>query len=68
LPPAIRQRLWPFVVRRASRAPVQSYDEVMGNLLRSSRSITLHGLAAAGRTPLPPDVLNDPKPFVSAMS
>jgi AAA family ATP:ADP antiporter len=68
LPSAIRQRLWPFVVRRPSRVPVQSYDEVMGNLLRSSHSVTLHGLAAPGRTPLPPDMLNDPRPFVSAMS
>jgi hypothetical protein len=42
LPPEIRQRLWPFVVNRRPMQPAPSPSRVMADLLRSSRSVTLH--------------------------
>ena len=45
LPPKVRDRLWPFLVEGRTTAPSQPHDEVMANLLRSSSSVTLHGVA-----------------------
>ena len=52
LPPAIRQRLWPFLLRRRAQAPVQSRTEIVAGLVRSHASPTL--LEAAGRPMTPP--------------
>ena len=41
LPARIRERLWPFLERRATARPVRPREEVMADLLRSHRSITL---------------------------
>ena len=46
LPPKVRDRLWPFLVEGRTTAPSQPHGEVMANLLRSSSSVTLHGVAA----------------------
>src|SRR6185312_33535 len=46
LPADIRQQLWPFLVPGATSRPSQPHKEVIANLLRSSSSVTLHGLAA----------------------
>jgi hypothetical protein len=48
LPAPIRERLWPFLVKRPSARPAHSYDEIVENLLRSSDSITLQALAGRG--------------------
>ena len=45
LPAKVRDRLWPFLVEGRTTAPSQTRDEVMSNLLRSSSSVTLHGVA-----------------------
>ena len=45
LPAKVRDRLWPFLVEGRTTAPSQPRDEVMSNLLRSSSSVTLHGVA-----------------------
>jgi hypothetical protein len=42
LPHAIRQRLWPFIVRRPVNRPSRPRDEVMAELLRSNHSILLN--------------------------
>jgi len=42
LPPAIRQRLWPFVERRSVKRSARTRDEVMAELLRSNHSIMLN--------------------------
>jgi len=42
LPPAIRQRLWPFIERRAVARSVRPREEVMAELLRSNHSIVLN--------------------------
>jgi len=42
LPAPIRQRLWPFLERRAVRRPARPHDEVIANLLRSNHSILLN--------------------------
>jgi len=42
LPPAIRQRLWPFIERRAVARSARPREEVMAELLRSNHSITLN--------------------------
>jgi hypothetical protein len=42
LPPEIRQRLWPFLVNRRPVQPAPAPAIVMADLLRSSRSVTLH--------------------------
>jgi hypothetical protein len=43
LPPAIRERLWPFLEdpRPAANRTVRQRDEILGDLLRSNESITL---------------------------
>jgi hypothetical protein len=46
LPADIRQQLWPFLVPGASNRPSQPHHQVIANLLRSSASVTLHGVAA----------------------
>ena len=45
LPAKVRDRLWPFLVEGRTTAPSQTRDQVMSNLLRSSSSVTLHGVA-----------------------
>jgi hypothetical protein len=57
LPPAIRQKLWPFLVRRPvgrgpSSRPTPSHDQIIEHLLRSSSSITLEGVAKGRRPPV----------------
>jgi hypothetical protein len=42
LPPAVRQRLWPFIERRSTRPTGRPREEVMAELLRSNRSIVLN--------------------------
>ena len=42
LPPAIRQRLWPFIERRAVARSARPREEVMAELLRSNHSIVLN--------------------------
>jgi hypothetical protein len=42
LPQAIRQRLWPFIERRAITRAVRPREEVMAELLRSNHSIVLN--------------------------
>lgn len=42
LPAPIRQRLWPFLERRAVRRPARPRDEVIANLLRSNHSILMN--------------------------
>jgi hypothetical protein len=42
LPPAIRERLWPFLETGPARRSTRPRDEVMAELLRSHRSITLN--------------------------
>ena len=46
LPARIRERLWPFLVEPQSATPARPHDEVISQLLRSSSSVTLHGVAA----------------------
>jgi hypothetical protein len=45
LPSHIRQSLWPFLVYRRGRGLVQKREEIFANLLRSSSSPTLMGIA-----------------------
>ena len=45
LPPKVREGLWPFLVEGRTATPSQPHAEVMANLLRSSSSVTLHGVA-----------------------
>lgn len=47
LPPAVREGLWPFLVRPRVRTPVLQRDAIIANLLRSSASVTLRNLAGA---------------------
>jgi HEAT repeat protein len=42
LPAPIRQRLWPFLERRAVRRPARPREEVIANLLGSNHSIMLN--------------------------
>jgi ATP:ADP antiporter, AAA family len=42
LPARIRERLWPYLERRPMTRPVRPRDEVIADLLRSHRSITLN--------------------------
>jgi hypothetical protein len=46
LPTKVRDQLWPFLVAERTTAPSQPHGEVMANLLRSSSSVTLRGVAA----------------------
>jgi hypothetical protein len=50
LPADVRQRLWPFLVQGGVKRPSQpqQHDEIIANLLRSSSSVTLHGVARHG--------------------
>jgi hypothetical protein len=48
LPAEVRQRLWPFLVQGGVTRPFHPHDEVIANLLRSSSSVTLHGIAGGG--------------------
>jgi hypothetical protein len=48
LPPNVRDRLWPFLVEGRPTTPSQPHHEVMADLLRSSSSVTLHGVAGRG--------------------
>src|SRR5262249_37616163 len=45
LPGAIRQNLWPFLTARPAKGPAQPHDQIIADLLRSSRSITLRAIA-----------------------
>jgi hypothetical protein len=45
LPAEIRHRLWPYLEERPAARPAPPHDEIIANLLRSSSSVTLHGLA-----------------------
>jgi hypothetical protein len=45
LPAQIRERLWPFLVEKRGTTHAQPHDEVVAQLLRSSSSVTLHGVA-----------------------
>ena len=45
LPPAVRQHLWPFLVRRPMLQPLRGRDEIIAELLRSSESVTLKSIA-----------------------
>jgi hypothetical protein len=48
LPADIRPLLWPFLVQGGVRRPSQpQHDEILANLLRSSSSVTLHGVAGS---------------------
>jgi ATP:ADP antiporter, AAA family len=47
LPPAIRQGLWPFLVRSRVRSSVPPRTTVIANLLKSSPSVTIQGAAQA---------------------
>jgi hypothetical protein len=49
LPPAIRQGLWPFLVRSRSRSAEPPRSTVIANLLKSSPSLTVQGAAGADR-------------------
>ena len=51
LPAPIRERLWPFLVYQRPERPAPLHDDVMANLLRSSESITLKGIAGGWRQP-----------------
>ena len=52
LPPAIRQVLWPFLVRgRQERTPVRPRADIVADLLRAGASATLRGVAAQTPTP-----------------
>ena len=51
LPPAIRQALWPFLVRGRVRPPVQPRADIVADLLRAGASATLRGIAAQTPTP-----------------
>ena len=51
LPAPIRERLWPFLVYRRPERPAPLHDDVMANLLRSSQSITLKGIAGGRMKP-----------------
>ena len=46
LPASIRAPLWPFLVEGPIAGPAQPQNEVIAQLLRSSSSVTLHGVAA----------------------
>jgi hypothetical protein len=47
LPTELRQQLWPLLIQGdAKRPPHQPHDEILADLLRSSASVTLHGVAA----------------------
>ncbi|MES1256198.1 MAG: hypothetical protein ABUS56_11350, partial [Acidobacteriota bacterium] len=52
LPPAIRPRLWPFLVPADTPPPARHHDDVIADLLRSSDSITLDGLARRSEGPI----------------
>jgi ATP:ADP antiporter, AAA family len=49
LPAAIRQQIWPFLVRSRNRVPAQPRAEIVAELLRSHPSVTL--LNVAGHMP-----------------
>jgi hypothetical protein len=49
LPPAIRERLWPFLVNRRLKQPAPAHDRIMADLLRSSGSVTLQQFARPRR-------------------
>jgi hypothetical protein len=51
LPASIRGRLWPFLVYRRPQRPAPLHDDVMANLLRSTQSITLKGMAGGWQKP-----------------
>jgi hypothetical protein len=51
LPPAIRQVLWPFLVRGRVHSPVQPRADIVADLLRQGASATLRGIAAQTPTP-----------------
>ena len=42
LPPAIRQRLWPFLEHRSAKRSARPTEQVMADLLRSNHSIVLN--------------------------
>jgi hypothetical protein len=42
LPPAIRQRLWPFIDGPSAKRPTRPLDQVMADLLRSNHSVALN--------------------------
>jgi len=42
LPSAIRQRLWPYIERRAIKRPARPTEQVIADLLRSNHSIMLN--------------------------
>jgi len=47
LPSEIRQQIWPFLLQGGGESrPPQPHDEVIANLLRSSSSVTLQGIAS----------------------
>jgi hypothetical protein len=45
LPPAIKQRLWPFLVRSRHRADTPPDTRAIADLLRQSASATVQGIA-----------------------
>jgi AAA family ATP:ADP antiporter len=51
LPPTIRERLWPFLVRPRATRPDREHDEAIVNLLRSSGSVTLQDWAKYAARP-----------------
>jgi len=53
LPARVRQPLWPFLVpKRPSATGAPSHDQIISDLLRSSQSITLHGIARHHNKPI----------------
>jgi AAA family ATP:ADP antiporter len=51
LPAPIRVGLWPFLVYRRPQHPAPLHDDVIANLVRSSQSITLKGIAGSLEKP-----------------
>ena len=47
LPTEVREQVWPYLVEGRPTRAAQPHDEVIANLLRSSSSVTLQGLAVA---------------------
>jgi hypothetical protein len=49
LPAEIRLPLWPYLAYRRLNHPAPPRDDVVANLLRSSQSVTLQGIAGRER-------------------
>ncbi len=45
LPPAVRHRLWPFLVRPRGKRPARRHEDIIADLLRADASVTLRSIA-----------------------